>query len=436
MTTSDLTTLTKVGTYVLYKPPNASERPGWPAVVCTQDELPQVLRRQRLPAFEVAIYMLQKNESRWVSVGDLHPLDDLQCPEHSTRDYPGLQQAYELLIEALQEVYDLSFWRTCIVSRFGEDAFQDRFAGGDSPSYEQTTVKRAMSPSTAHQHRQNGGPRKRQREAYHRTQSPSSPSPHEPRFTLDVGHKPERSAAASQGREWSAQQTYEQAPHEQLLDEPEGDEIENNSKFVKFVVGEAENREEFYITYEIVKGCPYFGDDNLGFIQKKDNGWIFERPCLRGIDPEDFRFVTEFLWSGEFGFRAIETDDDRSQNLAQCVAAWEVAEKLGMEDLMEHVVKKILRSAPWKHEEILVAAGHIYNMPGTPLPVYREMKDQVTDFIFRNYTEYIEDYCPSYIRTMHKYPELMADVYQKLAYQARTRVETQNEELYEAESQT
>ena len=177
---------------------------------------------------------------------------------------------------------------------------------------------------------------------------------------------------------------------------------------------------------ELIKKKPYFSASNLGFLTSIGKSWEFKKRCLKEMDPEDFRLIIEYLESGQFGHQVVETDDQRLELLAQCGAAWSVADLLGMEDLLEHIVNKINHATPWEPEEVLILADLVYETPeALSLQAHTDMKDMLAEFVARNFVDYITNHTKQFLDITDARLEFKADVHEKIATIARLDLEEQ-----------
>ena len=190
------------------------------------------------------------------------------------------------------------------------------------------------------------------------------------------------------------------------------------------MIGSGEDAEAFHVKMDAIKEKPYFSADNLGFLTSTGNTFEFKQPCLKQMDPEDFILIIEYLESGQFGQQVVENDDDRQRMLAQCGAAWGVAERLGMVDLLEHIVNKLNHAIPWEPEEVLILAELVYITPAAlSLQAHEDMKDMLSNFVARNFDDYIINHRRAFLATTAARLEFKADVHEKVAVLARMELE-------------
>jgi len=148
----------------------------------------------------------------------------------------------------------------------------------------------------------------------------------------------------------------------------------------------------------------YFGISDDGMYQ-------LTHPGLADIDPEDFTFVAQYLENGSFGDRMINEEDSR-EGFAQCMAAWVSAEKLGMNDLMDHVVEKLEQLENRNLWDVLAFACLVYRSPGISLPAQIRAKELVATDISLHYWDYVEDDSLSilFMERLKDLPELERDI--------------------------
>lgn len=172
---------------------------------------------------------------------------------------------------------------------------------------------------------------------------------------------------------------------------------------------------------------PYFQDTRTGtnhFGLNADNTWELRHPQLVNIDSEDFQFVAEYLIDGDFGLRQPENQEQTKEAIAQCVSAWETGEKLGMDDMLEHIAEKI-KFLEWDNEDVLTLAILIYRSSGPSLHAHEVMKDWVSSYLAHHFWVYIkDDTIGEYFRKrMRRLPELERDVFVKRAHSLTTGAE-------------
>lgn len=172
---------------------------------------------------------------------------------------------------------------------------------------------------------------------------------------------------------------------------------------------------------------PYFNDPRSGtnrFVFIKDNVWELRHPGLASMDVDDFQFVAEYLTDGGFGLRAAEDDDQNHEAIAQCVSAWDAGEKLGMNDLLDHIADKV-NYLRWGIEDVLTLAFIVYRAPGLPLPASETLREWISGYMAHHFWEYVKDdnignYFRKRIRGM---PQLERDVFVKRAALLTSRAE-------------
>ena len=172
---------------------------------------------------------------------------------------------------------------------------------------------------------------------------------------------------------------------------------------------------------------PYFRDPRTGinrFTINDDGAWELRHPELMKIDPDDFQFVAEFLTDGDFGVRFPEDDEQTKEAVAQCVSAWETAEKLGLDDMLELIAEKV-KFLSWDNADALTWAIIVYRTSGPVLPAHEAMRDWISGYLAHHFWTYIKD------ETMHsvfrkrirKLPELERDIFVKRSQSLATGAE-------------
>jgi hypothetical protein len=164
---------------------------------------------------------------------------------------------------------------------------------------------------------------------------------------------------------------------------------------------------------------PYFNDPRSGtnrFVFTDDNTWELRHPGLASMDLDDFQFIAEFLTDGDFGIRAAEGDDQNQEAIAQCVSAWEAGEKMGMNDLLDHIADKV-NYLRWNLEDVLTLAIIVYRPPGLVMPANESLRGWISGYMAHHFWEYIKDEnIGNYFRKrMRGMPQLERDVFIKRA---------------------
>lgn len=192
-----------------------------------------------------------------------------------------------------------------------------------------------------------------------------------------------------------------------------------------------------------VWGRPYFRDtvSAISYITPTgENAWELTHPKLSNIDPEDFGFAAEYLTDGDFGHRQPDGEAQVAETFAQCMAALEVAQQLNMDDLQEHVIKKIQIAAPWDMYDAMAFACCVYSSPGVPSEACYQLRDMLSSYIAEHYTIYVRDESlrEQFLDRIQQLPELGGDVHVKVAeeHRARCRPNERERELLEQQELT
>jgi hypothetical protein len=190
-----------------------------------------------------------------------------------------------------------------------------------------------------------------------------------------------------------------------------------STDFIRVVVGP--NKEIRNFQKEHVWDRPYFRDSRTGtnrFEPSEDKVWELRHPELATIDIEDFRFVAEFLTDDDFGVRIPDTPEQNKEAIAQCVTAWEAGEKLGMDDLLEHIAEKV-RYLEWDKEDVLTLAIMVYRTPDPVLPAYTTMREYLSSLMAHHFWAYIKDDIvgPYFRKRLRRLPEMERDVLERRA---------------------
>jgi hypothetical protein len=200
--------------------------------------------------------------------------------------------------------------------------------------------------------------------------------------------------------------------------------------FVRVAIGPSEEIRTFQ--KQDIWNRTYFRDSRTGinhFTLNEDNTWELRHPQLAHIDIEDFRFIAEYLTNGEFGIRIPEGPNENKEAIAQCISAWEIGEKLNMDDLLEHIAEKV-RFLEWDNEDVLMVAIVIYRTSGPSLHAHDTMRDWISSFLAHHFWTYIkdEDVGPYFRKRLRRLPELERDIFVKRAQTLITGTEPDDDE--------
>lgn len=206
--------------------------------------------------------------------------------------------------------------------------------------------------------------------------------------------------------------------------------------FVLVRVGPDEDERLLPTSY--VWNRPYFREPTGGimyFETNDDDIYELSHPGLAEIMPEDFAYVAQYLESGIFGLQHPEGEMAVQNAFAESMAAWTAAEKLGMTDLMEHVVDKVERLAPWDMWDAMAFACIVYQTAGPFLPVQERMKDVLATDLAQHYWVYIQDdhLSDAFIQRLKDLPELERDILRRRTVALSARVDSNSEDEEEDE---
>lgn len=153
----------------------------------------------------------------------------------------------------------------------------------------------------------------------------------------------------------------------------------------------------------------------LYFDLTEDHLYELKHPALASIEPGDFKFVAEFLESGKFGIKCVDFPKQRQEACAELMTTWDIAEKLGMTDLLEHCVDKIQYLTPIDPWDCLYFACMIYDSDGIGTEARSEMKNFLSTQIAEQFFVYLEDDHLSrhFIEQFQKRPGLQYEVFEK-----------------------
>jgi hypothetical protein len=187
-----------------------------------------------------------------------------------------------------------------------------------------------------------------------------------------------------------------------------------SKEFVQVSVGDP--AEIFMLYKSDVWNKPYFRDDRTGinyFDLNDQDMWVLKHPKFATMVPEDFRFIAEYLGSGDFGHRFPEDDEQIEESFSQCISTWVSAESLGMNDLLDDITEKLEhRISPWPMWDVMAFACYVYGPSRVSLPVHDKMKALLADSMAEHYWVYIEDEHLSgqFLERLRELPELERDI--------------------------
>jgi len=158
-----------------------------------------------------------------------------------------------------------------------------------------------------------------------------------------------------------------------------------------------------------------------------ENTWELVHPRLVDILPADFRWAAEFLSDGDFGHRDPDNEEQVAETFAQCISAWKTAEILSMDDLLEHVVKKIRAAQPWWDLWNVMAFACSVYQSDVSLQAHDDLKEMFSDYIADLFFVYLDDNYLSgtFTTRLKQLPELERDVLTKRVAQLEARSQPQ-----------
>lgn len=177
---------------------------------------------------------------------------------------------------------------------------------------------------------------------------------------------------------------------------------------------------------------PYFRDPRSGknfFELNSDGVWELNHPELSKIELEEVDLVVEFLESNSFGYIHPQGEEERQDCFVQITSASRAAEKLGMTDLMEHIVEKLERLAPWDLWNTMCFACLAYAWPSPHFLAQERLKDLLATEIAQNFWIYIEDehLSTTFIQRLKDLPELERDINARRQVALNTRLNSEDE---------
>ncbi|KAF1842403.1 uncharacterized protein K460DRAFT_359016 [Cucurbitaria berberidis CBS 394.84] len=456
------------GSFVHYRP-SGSNLPLWPVVVCTEDVAPKSFLRTRPAGYVTLVLRIGVPlEFRWALATDMHEYDPFLAFKEGNMvaNTPGLGEANAIAESALDEGLGLDHWRTQVRNTAtvtlsdseGADAGSEDDDSNDSgywkairesrktaglPTPSPSPFKRSERASKfSNIYTQELGHIDTRREPPTKLDPPPWPKrPHTPpsplsdderlplkyRKSTHTSGRSDTLTTAQEGKKsskfflgsasndllsWDRLGKGSAVPTSDVVEE----ELTESKEFVLVYVGP--EREERTLQKNHVWNRPYFRDMRTGILHFAINEagtWVLSHPGLAEIEPEDFFFVAEYLESGELGHKRPEGESQVHEAFAQNISAWAAAIKLGMTDLLDHIVDKLERLAPWDMWDIMAFACHVFESSGPSLPAQQRMKDLLATDIAHNFWVYIEDdhLSASFVQRLKDLPELERVIYAK-----------------------
>ncbi|KAJ4993892.1 hypothetical protein SVAN01_00369 [Stagonosporopsis vannaccii] len=160
-----------------------------------------------------------------------------------------------------------------------------------------------------------------------------------------------------------------------------------------------------------------------------ESTWELVHPRLVDILPADFRWAAEFLSDGDFGHRDPNEEEQVAETFAQCLSAWKTAETLNMDDLLEHIVKKLRAAQPWWDLwNVMAFACSIYQSD-VSLQAHSDLKALFSEYIADLFFVYLEDDCLSgtFLTRLKQLPKLERDVLAKRIARLEARPQLQQD---------
>ncbi|KAL5118044.1 hypothetical protein ACEQ8H_004030 [Pleosporales sp. CAS-2024a] len=192
-------------------------------------------------------------------------------------------------------------------------------------------------------------------------------------------------------------------------------DISESREFIRIVVGR--DAEEFMLPKEVLWNRVYFRDSMTGtnhFALNEQNIWELRHPQLVNMEAQEFRLVAEYLSGDKFGLREPETPDQEDEAIAQCVAAWDAAEKLDMHDMLDEIAHRVEFLA-WEDTCLLVFAKKVYSAQGPVLPAHDTVRNWLSGTLAKRFWALEMDPVmgSQFRKYLRRLPELERDVFVK-----------------------
>lgn len=166
----------------------------------------------------------------------------------------------------------------------------------------------------------------------------------------------------------------------------------------------------------------YFRDPVSGrnyFDAKGEKTWELVHPRLPDIQSDAFDCISEYLTSadGDFGNRAPGDEEAATETFSQCLVAWKTADLLGMDDLLDCIVKKIRTIEPWWNiYTIMLFARNIYQTADLLLSAHVDLRDILSTYIAEHHDEYLtgsDRLRDEFLKHLKELPQLKRDILKK-----------------------
>ncbi|KAF9740168.1 hypothetical protein PMIN02_002730 [Paraphaeosphaeria minitans] len=403
------------GEYVLLQRPG---RPDWPAMICTDDMAPSNLRRpngyltlvlliEQSPTF---YYAASRELQEFVPIGD-DPNKELQA-------------AHNRVLESMDSSWSsLDYWRLRI-------EHQRRPSSFTVPPL--TMLTPTPSPSSDHIFDQESDSdeidiaKSLSLRAWNESRNRTRSSPSRPRtFKQARGATDLREHFGPTESEDSTISTGPEAKRYKPVQKDYIDgELSASGELVKVHVGT--RNDEFLIPKSEVEKLPFLSDPQIGCMSITEDGTLrLDLQCLHDFDPAHFRFVAEFLSTGQFGHSIVD-EQTREAVLEECADAWPIADRIVLEDMLDYIVTKVQQAQVQEWELAWTLALMVYETSGTPLNAYKIMKELLVEVIADDFLAKVDAYATEHgndiIDHLRDLPELERDIYRRLLEAAEQRV--------------
>jgi hypothetical protein len=368
----------------------------WPGIICTEDMCNLQSIGPRPPGYNVPILLMFKLELRWAALQELSefvpkPLEDMS---------KELRTAFEDVYRAWDNNWGLAHWKTVMAAADSEDNV-------DTPAWRPAPAQEQAGPSRT---------KKRQRPAI------PIPTHKRPRYKFSPSSEPEGLALDMTRLNGNAAPEITQQ-----------DDLKADTGIVTIHIGPDD--EEFMVPRESITDRPYFRD-----IQSLENeAWVIRRSSYRDVDPKKFKWIADFLSTGDFGHR-IPTDEwerketieeSRQDIFIECAEAYEVAKDMVMEDLMDLILEKLQAIKPWAPLDALSFATLIFQDP-TDASCRSEAETNLMksfgNYLAQRFWYFDEQHHSNWKERLKRCPGMAREVFSILAEKAERKLQDESQE--------
>ncbi|KAF1978340.1 hypothetical protein BU23DRAFT_498278 [Bimuria novae-zelandiae CBS 107.79] len=413
------------GTYVLLRRMGV---PPWPALVCPDDMAPPKVTGKIPMTFNTLLLLITKKpEFVYATTSDMIEYDPFGAVQEGN---PELQHAYNAVLEEMDSpASTLEYW-TAVTEQQHKSGPDSGYLPSPSTSsepdpkeesddeYLQEAIRLSLAEVRVNTHKRPSDtsfPPKQMKRARVVSASCSTPRPGDIRT-----HFTPMPRYDAEGLEITGSTSTRRKPENR--DYVDGD-LAKSTEMVKIHVGEGEQEQEFLVPKAEIEKRPSLSHAQIGCMTTAEDGTPqLDLPCFRQFDPEDFRYVAEFLSTGTFGHTSVD-ESNRDDVFVECAAAWPIADRLVLEDFLDLIVVKVRQTRPWHFEESWALAKIVYQEEGSALDAYVAMKEMLAESIAENFYTMALQLGAEFLGPLQQLPELRRDVHKRLFDNAQSQLD-------------